>query len=205
MPAGGRLRGSGGVTAQCIVSRTRCSVLYDAPQSRDPNLHLCNHGPRISSAPRRYCGALRSIRGTGTVTVRSGGIATAQIHRVPDAVQRPSRCTAEPGPTLALCNHGPRISSAPRRSCGALRSIRGTGTVTARSGGTDASCPGRGAASFTMHRRAGPHTFIVQPWAPDQQRTTPLLRRAAQHPGREKASGRCLRNSIGQSNRANPG
>src|SRR6266849_4937862 len=51
--------------------------------------------------------------------------AAAQMHRVPDAVQRPSRCTAEPGPTLALCNHGPRISSAPRRSCGALRSIRG--------------------------------------------------------------------------------
>ena len=99
-----------------------------------------------------------------------GGIATAQIHRVPDAVQRPLRCTAEPGPTLSLCNHGPRISSAPRRHCGALRSIRGTGTVTTRrrrnSDGPNTSCPGRGAASFIMHRKAGTHTFIVQPMGP---------------------------------------
>src|SRR5260370_31261059 len=27
--------------------------------------------------------------------------------------------------TYILCSHGPRISSAPRRECGALRSIRG--------------------------------------------------------------------------------
>src|SRR5665213_13775 len=44
--------------------------------------------------------------------------------RVPDAMQRPSRCFAEPGPTSKL--DGPRISSAPRRKSGALRSIRGT-------------------------------------------------------------------------------
>jgi hypothetical protein len=36
--------------------------------------------------------------------------------RVPDAVQRPSRCSAEPGPTQQTQHHdGPRISSAPRR------------------------------------------------------------------------------------------
>jgi hypothetical protein len=40
---------------------------------------------------------------------------------VPDAVQRSTRCSAEPGPMA-----GPRISSAPRRERGALRSIRGT-------------------------------------------------------------------------------
>jgi len=34
-----------------------------APQSRDP-LAIQLHGPRISSAPRRKGGALRSIRGT---------------------------------------------------------------------------------------------------------------------------------------------
>src|SRR5260370_19693363 len=55
-----------------------------------------------------------------------GGVTAAQTPRVPDAVQRSSRCTAEPGPTLSLCGRGPRISSAPRRYCGALRSIRGT-------------------------------------------------------------------------------
>ncbi len=51
------------------VSRTRCSVLpamrsivrYAALQSRDP---WGTDGPRISSAPRRKGGALRSTRGT---------------------------------------------------------------------------------------------------------------------------------------------
>jgi hypothetical protein len=39
------------------------------------------------------------------------------------------------------------------------------------------SCPGRGAAFFTLLRRAGTHqAFIVQPWAPDQQRTATALR-----------------------------
>src|SRR6185312_7697951 len=53
----------------------------------------------------------------------------AKRRRVPDAVQRSSRCTAEPGPMGATrLNHGPRISSAPRRESGALRSIRGTQT-----------------------------------------------------------------------------
>src|SRR6266851_7797695 len=34
--------------------------------------------------------------------------------RVPDAVQRPLRCSAEPGPTAEV--YGPRISSAPLRA-----------------------------------------------------------------------------------------
>jgi hypothetical protein len=38
------------------------------------------------------------------------------------------------------------------------------------------SCPGRGAAFFTLLRRAGTHSLIVQPWAPDQQRTATALR-----------------------------
>ncbi len=45
--------------------------------------------------------------------------------RVPDAVQRFSRCSAEPGPMSELLD-GPRISSASRRKRCALRSIRGT-------------------------------------------------------------------------------
>src|SRR5216684_5550502 len=35
------------------VSRTRCSVLYDAPQSRDPRRYEVHKRPRISSAPLR--------------------------------------------------------------------------------------------------------------------------------------------------------
>ena len=38
------------------------------------------------------------------------------------------------------------------------------------------SCPGRGAAFLTLLRMAGTHqAFIVQPWAPDQQRTATAL------------------------------
>lgn len=44
------------------------------------------------------------------------------------------------------------------------------------------SCPGRGAA-----RSDAPQSRdLCQPWAPDQQRTTPQLRRAALHPGHER-------------------
>ncbi len=39
--------------AMSPVSRTRCSVLHDAPQSRDPRRCGVHSGPRISSAPRR--------------------------------------------------------------------------------------------------------------------------------------------------------
>ena len=46
------------------------------------------------------------------------------------------------------------------------------------------SCPGRGAAFFTLLRRAGTYKFAL-PWTPDQQRTTPQERRAAQHPERQ--------------------
>src|SRR5258708_27573841 len=48
------------------------------------------------------------------------------MDRVPDAVQRSSRCSAEPGPKNLRLSDGPRISSAPRRKGGALHSIRGT-------------------------------------------------------------------------------
>jgi hypothetical protein len=39
-------------------------------------------------------------------------------HRVPDAVQRPSRCSAEPGP-IVVDQDGPRTSSAPQGRCAA--------------------------------------------------------------------------------------
>src|SRR5258708_7276296 len=68
-----------------------------------------------------------------------------------------------------------------RRSVMASRSSRGTCDAGYPSdsgkrkppqhaaGTNNASCPGRGAAFFTMHRRAGTHSCKV--WAPDQQRT----------------------------------
>jgi len=40
--------------------------------------------------------------------------------------------------------------------------------------GVKGSCPGRGAAFFTMHRRAGTHRYGA--WTPDQQRTAYALR-----------------------------
>jgi hypothetical protein len=47
--------------------------------------------------------------------------------RVPGAVQRSSRCAADPGPTSRL---GPRLCSASRRKSGALRFVRGTINLT---------------------------------------------------------------------------
>jgi hypothetical protein len=55
------------VMTRIVVSRPRCIALpavrsivrYAALQSRDPHLHCAAIGP---SAPRRKCGALRSIR-----------------------------------------------------------------------------------------------------------------------------------------------
>ena len=45
------------------------------------------------------------------------------------------------------------------------------------------SSPGRGAAFFVPLRSAGTVTDAAFVTAPDQQRTTPQARRAAQHPG----------------------
>ena len=56
---------------EIVVSRTRCSVLHAAPQSRDRHKRCISLRPRLSSAPRRKCGALRSIRGTLNVSFPS--------------------------------------------------------------------------------------------------------------------------------------
>jgi hypothetical protein len=47
-------------------------------------------------------------------------------------------------------------------------------------------CPGRDAAR--LRRFAEPGTHVVARWAPDQQRTTPQVRRAAQDPGNANKS-----------------
>src|SRR4029077_21283337 len=51
------------------------------------------------------------------------------ISRVPDAVQRILRCTAQPGPTLPSCSHGPgsaahHVASAARCAASGERSAR---------------------------------------------------------------------------------
>ena len=60
------------------MSRTRCSVLYAAPQSRDPHFLACGAmGPGL--AAHRY--ALRSIRGTRAALARIQPLALhADIH-----------------------------------------------------------------------------------------------------------------------------
>src|SRR6266446_2467819 len=76
-------------------------------------------------------------------------------------------------------------------SCSAMtssdRSARSSSASTCRPmcrliGRCEASCPGRGAAFFTLLRRAGTH-WSFKGWVPDQQLTTPRVRRVAQHPG----------------------
>ncbi len=54
--------------AVCLVSRTRCSVLDDAPQSRDP---WRSRWTRISSAPRSLCSG-RAERGPGCAAQHPG-------------------------------------------------------------------------------------------------------------------------------------
>jgi hypothetical protein len=53
---------------------------------------------------------------------------------------------------------------------------------------------------FALLRRAGIHFFTAQSWTPDQLRTTPQVRRVAQHPG----NGIRARGFL-QQRRCNPG
>src|SRR5713226_2759524 len=99
----------------------------------------------------------------------------AHLARVPDAVQHPSRCSAEPGPISTL-RDGPRLSSAPLRA--ALRPGNAVAppevyqTCLMKECGESKfrSCPGRGAAPFELLRRAGSSVDAVR-WTPVQQRT----------------------------------
>jgi hypothetical protein len=83
--------------------------------------------------------------------------------RVPDAVQRPSRCCAEPGPTSTVAGWT-RLSSAPLRAAlrpgNAVAPLEVCQTCLMKECGESKfhSCPGRGAASFTLLRRAGTHS-----------------------------------------------
>ena len=86
--------------------------------------------------------------------------------RVPDAVQRPSRCSAEPGPISTL-RDGPRLSSAPLRAAlrpgNAVAPLEVCQTSLMKECGESKfrSCPGRGAAFFALLRRAGTHDDVA--------------------------------------------
>src|SRR5207245_5992409 len=77
---GARLRPAQRRGVEGFVFGTRCSAFRAAPQSRD----LCAVvvWPRISSAPRRKRGALRSIRGTRrtNITCASPSWLSAGLH-----------------------------------------------------------------------------------------------------------------------------
>ena len=74
----------------------------------------------------------------------------------------------EPGPVRRRRKDGPRISSAPLTRCAASGERRWPipPSPTDRRGERGLPCPGRGAASFTMHRRAGTLFGVVKKMAP---------------------------------------
>jgi hypothetical protein len=75
-----------------------------------------------------YAGATELIGRMHKVFMQLGLKPGAQMSRVPDAVQRLFALLAEPGPIDGLAD-GSRISGAPRRKCGVLRSIQDTRRV----------------------------------------------------------------------------
>src|SRR5882672_1379591 len=96
-------------------------------------------------------------------------------YHVPDAVQRPSRCSAKPGPTPLLRNHGPRISSASRRRaarCAASGARERCLVADTRSRPRDAKRPSRciylpplegvGNAGCPLHPRPRVHLVVVE-------------------------------------------
>src|SRR5258708_8359289 len=74
--------------ATYLVSRTRCSVLHGAPQSRDP-LRRRIHGPRISSAPLARCAA--SGAGDLPVLIRRFPLLDERRHAFGAILQREGR------------------------------------------------------------------------------------------------------------------
>jgi hypothetical protein len=111
-----------------LVLRTRRSAFRAAPQSRDPQLSERHDGPRLSSTPLRA--ALRPGNAVAPLEVyqtclmkESGGSTFPSC--VPDAVQRSSRCSAEPGPILTVAGWTPAQQRTAAR-CAASGERRGT-------------------------------------------------------------------------------
>jgi hypothetical protein len=106
--------------AMCPVSRTRCSVLHDAPQSRDPWRCGVHNGPRISSAPRREVRRAAQHPGNAFLIFLECKSVIPVACEAMCSVSR-TRCSvlhAAPqsrDPWRRGVHNGPRISSAPRR------------------------------------------------------------------------------------------
>jgi hypothetical protein len=89
-----------------------------APGADDQAEHIALGAPKAAFMP----GLWGPQGGPGLIWKMDG--LTGQVRsRVPGAVQRSSRCAAEPGPSSRL---GPPLCSASRRKSGALRFVRGT-------------------------------------------------------------------------------
>jgi hypothetical protein len=121
-----------------LVSRTRCSALRAAPQSRDL-YRRCEMDPGSAAHHAAKSGALRSIRGTAAYPARSRVSRTRRsvLHAAPqsrDPFRRQARWTPDQQRTT------------PRRAarCAASGERRRTQHGPA--------CPGRGAAPFALLR-----------------------------------------------------
>jgi hypothetical protein len=157
-----------------------------------------------STTPLR--GAVHRVRGTSEREPHAAQFRRRfyvdVMPRVPDAVQR-SRCSAEPGPILAVVMlWAPALrSTTPLR--GAVHRVRGTSerephAAQSRAAflcGRDASCPGRGAA-FTLLRRAGTHTCGRYVMGPGSAEHHAAARRSAPRPGHERTRASARR--VGQ-------
>jgi hypothetical protein len=164
-----------------IMSRSRCSASSRCSAEPGPILSR-QHGPRISSAPRRKGGALRSIRGT-PLALRSHcataswpscpGRGAALLRDAPQSRDPYFRVDMDLG---SAAHHGARAA---RCAASGERRWRYAATAPPRPGHR---VPDAVQRFFALLRRAGTHTF-ASTWTPDQQRTTPQGRRVAQRPG----------------------
>ena len=136
-PASGRQDHTPSPSASSIV-RLACRCVHRIPRptfvtiAKRPSLRGAGRGELVavicpSAQGKSVAAQMRRIGTTGK-SRRVCRVMSSPPFRVPDAApsarSRASlwRCVAEPGPT----EDGPRISSAPRRFRGALRSVRGT-------------------------------------------------------------------------------
>jgi hypothetical protein len=115
--------------------------------------------------------ALRCVRGTlwappevCQTCLMKGNAERPHFARVPDAVQRPSRCCAEPGPIVTVAGWTPALQRTAARCaasgarCGTAGGLSDVSDEGKCGETTFRSCPGRGAAPFALLRRAGTHS-----------------------------------------------
>ncbi len=158
-----------------LVSRTRCSVLHDAPQSRDPKRCGGHNGPRISSAPLRAA----QHPGHAFLILRSGLLAASRRMKPPHW-KMPS-CVAHSPHALGYSPNGRGAACSLRRrsnlTSGCPRGgIRRDGSL---ANGSLAAVEGPGAALLVRERRNGRIAALLA--------TTTLVAVAALLPGVARA------------------